>query len=294
MTGRGPLSRGGGPGPLSDFERNVLLVVERMGNNWEAVAFDLDSHPDTCRRAFEAATERAGAGHDDDDRLAVLVDTIREQADRIEAAAKVLVEHAIALGEALLEAQQLVPAGDWNRWVRINVPFGRNRTMCRNYMRLAALKEHVDSELTIAANLKQITGLQRKCASVPRKPAEVKAEAIRLYTTGQFSYSQVAAMVGTTSKSVHSWVDPEYAEQVRRNVQRNEANRRERLRALPGGEQGDRAHRYGEPGRAALNRAFRKLSKAATSPYMIEALLDIEAIASAWRERLDHPEAGAA
>lgn len=250
------------------------------------VAVDSEASIEPQQQQMPALSDEAAAT-----RLAELVETINEQTARIEAAAKVLVEHAVKIGDALLEAQQIVGPGGWVAWVEANVPFGRHRSMCKNYMRLAALKAYVDPELTITANLRMVTGLQRKCASVPRKPAEVKAEAVRLWHTGQFSYTQIGGMVGAAPKSVHAWVDPAYAEHVRRTTRRNEAGRRDRLRALPGAAETDRAQRYGTPGRAALSQAVRKLAKAATGPYIIEALLDIEAIAAAWRDRLEERRA---
>lgn len=160
-------------------------------------------------------------------RLAELAATITRQCEIALEAGRAMVEHAIACGEALLEAKTLVPPGQWSTWLEETVPHGVRRAMSRNYMRLAALKEFVDPELSITSNLHLVRGLEKRSSATPRVPEEVKDEAVRLHATGEFTVAAIARMLGTTSESVRGWINPKYA--ARRSARGNA--RRSELRA---------------------------------------------------------------
>lgn len=230
---------------------------------------------------------------DTSDRLSDLAETIRRECQLAEQAASAMLSHAIACGDALLEAKTLVPNGEWMAWIEQNMPHNKRRSMCQNYMRLATLKEHVDPDLSITANLHLVRGLEKRSSATPRVPSEIKAEALRLYATGEFTKAAIARMVGTTKESVRAWTDPAYAHRksqlcaARRRQQRAERQPTMQLVMT----RDERAHRYGEPGRAAITQAVKRIAQTQGRQATIEALLDLAAIAATWAERLGAPMA---
>jgi hypothetical protein len=225
-------------------------------------------------------------------RLRDLAETIRREHELLVAATRAMVLHAVAVGDALLEAKRLVPAGEWTVWIEANMPYERRRSMCQNYMRLAALKDHIDPDLSITSNLQLVRGLEKRSSATPRVPEEVKREALRLHATGEFTNAAIARMVGTTKESVRCWTDPEYAHRKSQQLAaRRRAQRAERRPELVAAEEsGDRRFRYGEPGRAAIGRAVRRLAEVQGKVATREALLDLAAISEAWAARLDSSE----
>lgn len=224
-------------------------------------------------------------------RLGDLAETIGHEYERMVEAGKAMVTHAIAIGDALLEAKTLVAPGAWCEWLDRTMPNGRRNSACRNYMRLAALKEYVDPELPIRTNLQLVTGLEKRSSATPRLPAEVKEEALRLHATGEFTNAAIARMVGTTNDTIRAWADPEYAaEKARRSNARRKAKREaERPELVEAAHKNERAFRYGEPGRAAVGRAVRRLAQVQGKAATHEALRDLAAISTAWADRLEGP-----
>lgn len=221
-----------------------------------------------------------------------LAETIRREHDAVVEAAGSMVRHALAAGEALLATKVLVAPGRWGQWVEENLPHGLRKSMCRHYMRLAALREHVDPDLSIAANVKLLRGMEPVSKGTPRVEAERKAEALRLHDTGQFTRAEIARRVGVSKDTMRAWIDPEFAQ--RKADASNESRKRHReamlLEAHPEiayDEEARRAFRYGEPGRAAIGRAVRRLAQSTGEVGTREALLDLAAISKAWAARLD-------
>jgi transposase-like protein len=162
-----------------------------------------------------------------------------------------MVEHAIACGEALLEAKAIIPGGQWQAWMEENLPHGVRRSMCRNYMRLAFLKEHVDPELPIRTNLQLVTGLEKRASGTPRVPEETKREALRLHATGTFTNAEIARTVGVTKDTIRAWTDPDWAKRKQDQSNQRRQQRTVALRAeQPPTPEEDPAYTYGEPGRA--------------------------------------------
>jgi hypothetical protein len=264
----------------------LRAAIVNHGENWEAIAFELDAEPEACQHAAvelelvelpDAAPPAADIG-----RMAELVNQIRVDDSDMRRTQQMVVAKAIAIGKALLELQGLVPSGEWTRFANRELPF--SISTAKQYVRLAVLEDHVSDELSIAANLKLVAGLQRSYKAVQRQPEAKKREARRLWATGAFSFSEIARMLGTTARSVHTWVDPAYADHVRDQVAANERTRRGNLRR-----QANESieHTYGPPGRNALGQAYRAVAEAHAPEVIAGALEVLEAIAAAWREELE-------
>lgn len=224
-------------------------------------------------------------------RLRALGETIEREHAAVVSAAESMLSHAIACGEALLAAKEIVPAGEFGAWLDRQMPMGLRKSMCRHYMRLAALKEHVDHELSITSNIKLLRGMDPISAGTPRVDAEVKEEALRLHATGQFNRAEIARMVGVHKHTIYAWTDPGFAEHKNAmskkwHREKREAERLERVPELATNTELQRAWRYGEPNRAAIGRAVRRLAQATGKNATVEALLDLAAICSAWANRL--------
>lgn len=89
-------------------------------------------------------------------RLPVLANTINEHLAAAEAATRRGLEHAIAAGILLLEAQELVTHGEWLTWLQANCQIGKRQAqadmrLARNRHRLDALKNAPGAHLTIHA-----------------------------------------------------------------------------------------------------------------------------------------------
>jgi Protein of unknown function (DUF3102) len=86
-------------------------------------------------------------------RLPVLAATISEHLEAAETATRRGLEHAIAAGQLLVEAKELVAHGEWLPWLQANCRLSERQA--RTYMRLARnrhrLKSAVTADLTIAA-----------------------------------------------------------------------------------------------------------------------------------------------
>ena len=87
-----------------------------------------------ARPRGRAARPRAGGGHEmsallkpstGDNRLPALAGEIEAAHQRCKARVRDVVEAAIAAGRALNEARELVPHGQWQDWLRANVPDGQ-------------------------------------------------------------------------------------------------------------------------------------------------------------------------
>jgi hypothetical protein len=236
-----------------------------------------------------------------DERLSSLVAVIAEHHERAMEAGRALLEHAIACGDALLEAKALVPPGEWTQWVETNLPDGVRLTMTRNYMRLAALKERVDPDLSVAGNIRLLAGVEGVAKGTPRIAEDIKDEARRMKDEG-VPIAEIARRLDTTKHSVRAWTIPGEAEKFSENSKRSHERSAERRRvAVPHKvprdqmlddaeaherSRAERASRYGEPGRAAVGQAVHRLAAVKGRAATREALLDLSAIAESWAGRL--------
>lgn len=85
-----------------------------------------------------------------DARLVTLADDANREHEAVAAHVHAALAHAIAAGEFLLQARELVPRGQWEAWVYKNF---RAPRMSRPYMRLAKYKHLLppDVEFTLAS-----------------------------------------------------------------------------------------------------------------------------------------------
>ena len=220
-------------------------------------------------------------------RLLELAEIIGREHQLARQAAHAMLEHALACGDALLEAKAMLPAGEWGRWVEQILPDGTKVTMCGNYMRLAYLREHIDPEMTLTANLRALRGVPGVPLGTQKHSEETKQRAREMYADG-VHVKRIAREVGASHRSVSQWVVPGYleADRDRQNATRR-ANGTVKGHPVPQTPHDERVYRYGEPGRAAITQAVRKIATTSGRKATREALLDLAAICSAWAERLE-------
>lgn len=240
---------------------------------------------------------------DTDARLRELSETIHREHELAYQAGLVTLEHAIAAGDALMAAQRLVPVGEWAKWVEENTPSGRGYWACQSYMRLAALKVHVDPDLSIGANLQLLRGMEGRSTS-HKIPDHVRERAVHLAAAGEMSLAQIAREAGVDRSTVRAWVNPEWArekEQRRRSRSKTSIEivseedpapkvaKEPDPTALGSGGFEHRARKYGEPGKGALSGVLRKLAQVKGREASRDVLLDLAAVASAWAETMRDP-----
>jgi hypothetical protein len=91
------------------------------------------------------------AGHN---RLAELANVVAAEHRHAEAAARKALEHALAAGDALLEAKSAVEHGQWSAWLAANVPDVSART-AQLYMKLARNRGSLDPQRVADLSLRQ-------------------------------------------------------------------------------------------------------------------------------------------
>jgi hypothetical protein len=104
------------------------------------------------------------AGHN---RLAELANVVAAEHRRAEAAARKALEHALAAGDALLEAKSAVEHGQWSAWLAANVPDVSART-AQLYMKLARNRDSLEAQRVANLSLRQAA----KMVSQPKGGAE--------------------------------------------------------------------------------------------------------------------------
>lgn len=134
--------------------------------------------------------------------------------DRIRAAVSEGVLHAIRAGEALLAAQDLVPDGEWQRWVDANVRF--HYATVSKYQRIAFYRVEVErwmadpqSKGSAIDAWKSLRGLPPMRSAKTIEPT-VREEIAILAGTG-LSNREIARVVGVSDVTVRIHTDPEYA-----------------------------------------------------------------------------------
>lgn len=219
------------------------------------------------------------------DRLAQLAETIRREYAATRRSAEEMLRHAIACGHALIEAKELVPKGEWTRWLEDVSPLGLTPGTLHAYIRLAHLEEHVDPTASMDTNKMLLRGLPgvskgRKLGVVP----EEKDTAIEAIRAGEVTITEAASRLHVSRQTVAAWVNPQQQENRvdRRRKRRHEASVAELTESC----EPRRCECYGEPGRPALTKAIRAVGLAKGKVAVREALLDLSAVATAWAGRL--------
>lgn len=119
-----------------------------------------------------------------------------------------MIGHAIAAGDALLEAKKLVPRGGWEDWLVENLDY--SMTTAQTYMRFARHREQlVDAQaLTIAGARRLLHG-----AAQSNVDEDLQHEARRLRKTKRdgrpMAYSDIAERLGVPQPTVWRWCNPE-------------------------------------------------------------------------------------
>lgn len=140
------------------------------------------------------------------------------------------VEHAIACGEALLQAQAGVPDGKWGKWCAENVP-EINFTTVTKFCRLAAHKDQIAAgEFTTidrAMNYLHQLAIPARPTGPKRRVAKIDVgEARKLRDLGM-SYVDIGDVLGVSHQCVALHLDPER----RKRKKANERRRAQELRA---------------------------------------------------------------
>lgn len=132
--------------------------------------------------------------------------------------------YALRVGEALLEAQRLVPRGGWMAWVSKNLHF--SYSTATRYSRLAVLRDALDGEefLSIRAAESRLDNLGLTLPAARRlqsaqaavngwalKPISVeRREQITALRALGHSWSAISQMLGLNRSTVRCAVDPDF------------------------------------------------------------------------------------
>ena len=129
-------------------------------------------------------------------------------------------EHAIQCGIKLTEAKEIVPEGNWERWVEHNLTISKSQV--NRYMRLGAYREHllgsVNPPRSIHAALLQLKGL----AATDDKRA-INVEEAKEYRQIGATYEEIGGVFGTSGSAVWQVLNPEAATEISRKTRRKKA-----------------------------------------------------------------------
>lgn len=188
-----------------------------------------------------------------------LVEGIRREHGLAEKAAVASLEHAIRVGELLLEMQTRVAPGRWMTWVKENLPF--DASLAARYMRWARHREFL-----YAAGAKSGREAQHLLVGVPGDSAAVLrfhksnqvwgdievAEARRLANEGM-SARAIARETGVHPSTVSRYLNPEKALSRRRLRRRRERELRDQARVASERKMYLAAKRTGRPEPRAID-----------------------------------------
>lgn len=107
-------------------------------------------------------------------RLAELADVIAVEHRQAEKAARKALDHALAAGDALLEAKGCVAHGEWAHWLSQHVPAISGRT-AQLYMKLARHRDELNPQRVADLSLRQAERLVRRRVAATRAPGTTDA-----------------------------------------------------------------------------------------------------------------------
>lgn len=187
-----------------------------------------------------------------DERLTQLAFTINREHTLAYQKAVEALEHAIRCGEALIEAREIVPDGEWTRWVEANLSIATG-TMHR-YIRVATYKQHLlDADkkpASINAAIGYLKAIGAPAASTGRNgrsPTFDVAEAKRLRKQGM-TYEQIGELLGVSDVAIWRQLTPGATKRAIAISNRNRKRRRLEREAF---EQTQRDKRVARAGGAA-------------------------------------------
>lgn len=203
--------------------------------------------------------------------LSELADIIEDEHRACTQALNTALMHAIKAGEALDQAHQIVPRGDWMAWVE-NLEI--SRTTCNLYVRLYVYRDRLHPGMGIREARHHLAGLPQTYPYGGNPGASELAlqQAAELVTEHGFTLREAALDVGVSQTTVWRFLNPEKAREIERRKAARETERA-RLRKTVDRDQ-------------AIKRAVRKAGAAMTEMYaMAERMQDV--LAQAQRETED-------
>lgn len=186
---------------LTPIERNVVLLSGR-GLSPATVAAQVGSS--LKARDVEAILARLRI-RDPEQVLAELVMKARHHHGYVQKAGQAIVQHAIDAGEALLEAKQRVPTGEWLDWLRTHFTDWSIYT-ARNYMRVARHRELLDERNP--ESLRQALAYLSDLAADDTRIDPAKRERVLALKAEGKTVAQISTAVGVAAGTVSNWVNP--------------------------------------------------------------------------------------
>lgn len=141
--------------------------------------------------------------------LAELVEVANAEYDQALSSAYSAVIHGFNCGDALLKIRELVPRGDWRKWLQEN--FNGGETTAREYMRLAKYRDLVPPEYYANRQLAMdyLKGLPHTDSERPSTIPREEIEEVRRLAESGMSQEQISKALGMSRTQVRSRLDPE-------------------------------------------------------------------------------------
>lgn len=153
-------------------------------------------------------------------------------------------QHAIAVGDALLSAREMVPRGQWEQWLADN--FDGSRTMAFDCMRFARNREHIPSDAGYDDARKLVRGLAAVGGyTIPAIGEDTKQRARELRARGE-GYQSIADALDVSVSTLHRWFNGPNAKErrVKERKLAEAAARQQQIRAAVRREGGAIAELY--------------------------------------------------
>ncbi len=143
--------------------------------------------------------------------------------------AKKTLEAAVGVGYLLLDAYELVPPGEWWRWLRDNCDF--DLATARVYQRVAHYEHELADALTLREAITSLRGLPsvHPVGNPNSYPAELKAKARAMLAEGQ-TPTRVAEQLGISPGLASSWRRSD--KEINRNIKKLRRRRTAARKAL--------------------------------------------------------------
>lgn len=167
-----------------------------------------------------------------------LADVANAEHQQTAGAVRSAIEHAIAAGDALLEAQALIreQGGDWREWVSGNLDFGKEQAA--RYCRIAFFREEVLASGAIGVKgairaLRELEMPNRQHEEQYQPHQKIDENICRKITalakTG-LPQREIAEQFGVSQPTVSKWLHPDRKREYERARRRRLAAQREALR----------------------------------------------------------------
>jgi len=207
--------------------------------------------------------------------LGELAAAANHEHDRVREAGLSMVEHAIRAGDALRAADELVQAGQWERWLADN--FADSAATARLYMRMSRYQDEIRArgiDGVTAARRHLIGRDPHRKGAKPVLPQWMRDEAAEMRAQG-ISVNRIARELGVSNPTVHRWTNPQAARALNDATQAARRRKRAAERALAEQQQ-----------RQQVKRRLRKAGAAEAELYaMAERMQDV--MGQAHREATD-------